>query len=112
MKLDAKLKHFLLLTVILAVVLTIFLLHIRRNGLVDDAFITYRYAARLATGHGLTYNDGERILGTSTPGYAMLLALPAVVIGIDHIPAISLTLSSSSTVILLLSVGSIALRIR
>jgi hypothetical protein len=39
----------------------------------DDAFITYRYAARLAEGHGLTFNDGERIYGTTANGYALLL---------------------------------------
>src|SRR5687768_8791703 len=83
----------MLISLILVLITTLFVLHIRRNGLVDDAFITYRYAARLATGHGLTYNDGEKILGTSTPGYALLLALPAAVIGTEHIPAISLTLS-------------------
>ncbi|MEZ4861306.1 MAG: hypothetical protein R3C14_08365 [Caldilineaceae bacterium] len=42
---------------------------------VDDAPITYRYAENLATGVGFVYNPGERILGTSTPLYAMLLAL-------------------------------------
>ncbi len=41
---------------------------------VDDAPITYRYAERLAGGHGFTYNDGEAILGTSTPLYTLLLA--------------------------------------
>ncbi|MCE7983942.1 MAG: hypothetical protein DYG89_22435 [Caldilinea sp. CFX5] len=41
---------------------------------VDDAPITYRYAEQLAGGHGFTYNDGEAILGTSTPLYTLLLA--------------------------------------
>jgi hypothetical protein len=43
----------------------------------DDAFITYRYAANLAAGHGLVFNPGaswEPVLGTTTPGYALLLA--------------------------------------
>jgi hypothetical protein len=40
----------------------------------DDGYITYRYADRLAAGRGLTFNDGERVLGTSAPGYAVLLA--------------------------------------
>jgi len=34
---------------------------------VDDAFITFRYAANIANGNGLVYNLGERVLGTSTP---------------------------------------------
>jgi hypothetical protein len=41
----------------------------------DDAYITYRYAQNLAAGHGFVYNIGERVLGTSTPLFAMLLAL-------------------------------------
>src|SRR5262249_49462342 len=49
----------------------------------DDAYITFRYAERLATGAGLTYNDGERVFGSSTPLYTLWLAggraaLPAV----------------------------------
>ncbi len=39
----------------------------------DDAFITYRYADQWASGNGLTFNTGEHILGTSAPGYALLL---------------------------------------
>jgi len=44
---------------------------------VDDAFITYRYAANLAAGHGFVYQNGERVLGTTTPLFALLLAVPA-----------------------------------
>ena len=45
----------------------------------DDAWITYRYAYNLAAGNGFVYNPGERVLGTTAPGYALLvgvLALP------------------------------------
>jgi hypothetical protein len=41
----------------------------------DDAWITYRYAFNLAAGEGFVYNTGERVFGTSAPGYAALLAL-------------------------------------
>jgi hypothetical protein len=41
----------------------------------DDAFVTYRYAQRLAQGAGLTYNPGERVLGTSAPGFAVALGV-------------------------------------
>lgn len=41
---------------------------------VDDFFITYRYAANLAAGDGLTFNPGERVFGTTAPGHALLLA--------------------------------------
>jgi hypothetical protein len=56
---------------------------------IDDAFITYRYAARLATGEGLTYNDGERVLGTTTPGYALILAGAGSLFGTQSIPLAS-----------------------
>jgi len=41
----------------------------------DDAFITFRFASNLAAGHGFIYNPGERILGTSTPFFTLLMAL-------------------------------------
>jgi len=41
---------------------------------IDDAYITFRYAQNLLQGNGLVYNPGERVLGTTTPAYAMLLA--------------------------------------
>ena len=41
----------------------------------DDAFITFRYAERLAQGHGFTFNDGAPpVLGTTTPLWTLLLA--------------------------------------
>lgn len=43
----------------------------------DDPFITYRYAHNLATGLGFVYNPSERVLSTTTPLFAMLLALPS-----------------------------------
>jgi hypothetical protein len=41
----------------------------------DDPFITYRYAANLRAGLGLIYNPGERLLSTTTPLFALILAL-------------------------------------
>lgn len=41
---------------------------------IDDAYITFRYAEHLAAGHGLVYNPGEPVLGTTTPLFAALLA--------------------------------------
>src|SRR5690349_3483780 len=61
--------------------------HLRLDyTVIDDAFITYRYSARLATGDGLTYNDGERVLGTTTPGYALLMAGVGAAGGVNSIP--------------------------
>ncbi len=43
----------------------------------DDPFITYRYADSLRRGLGFVYNPGERVLSTTTPLFAILLALLA-----------------------------------
>jgi hypothetical protein len=40
----------------------------------EDAYITLRYARNLAEGHGFVFNPGERVLGTTTPLHALLLA--------------------------------------
>lgn len=50
--------------------------------LADDAFITFRYAANVASGQGFVYNPGERVLGTTTPLLTLLLA-GAEVLGLD-----------------------------
>jgi arabinofuranosyltransferase len=42
--------------------------------LADDAFITFRYADHLAHGLGLSYNPGERVEGTSSLLWTLLLA--------------------------------------
>ena len=43
--------------------------------IVDDAFITFRYADNLVAGRGFVYNPGEYVMGTSSPLFAFLLAL-------------------------------------
>jgi arabinofuranosyltransferase len=47
----------------------------------EDALITLRYARNLAEGHGLVFNVGERVLGTTTPLFALLLAPAGVMAG-------------------------------
>lgn len=42
--------------------------------IIDDAFITFRYARNLLEGHGFAYNAGEPVLGTTTPLFTLLLA--------------------------------------
>lgn len=44
----------------------------------DDAFITFRFAEQIAAGNGFVYNLGERVLGTTTPLFTLLLAVPAL----------------------------------
>ena len=41
----------------------------------DDAYITFRYARNLASGEGFVYNPGEKLLGTTTPLYTIVLSL-------------------------------------
>jgi hypothetical protein len=49
----------------------------------DDAFITYRYARNWAEGAGLVFNPGERVLGTTAPGYALLLGVLSALTGLS-----------------------------
>lgn len=41
---------------------------------VDDAFISFRYARNIAEGAGFVFNQGERVLGTTTPLFTLLLS--------------------------------------
>lgn len=54
---------------------------------VDDPFITFRYAWNFANGHGLVFNPGERILGTTSPLFAVLLGLSSD--SVESIPRIA-----------------------
>jgi len=58
-----------------------------RDMALDDPFVTYRYAENLAAGHGFVYNEGERILSTTAPLYALLLAAGRLVT--SDLPALS-----------------------
>ena len=49
---------------------------------IDDAYITFRYARNIAGGLGFVYNPGAPVLGTTTPGYTLLL-VPAAWWGLD-----------------------------
>ena len=40
----------------------------------EDAYITFRYVDNIADGHGFVYNQGEHVLGTTTPLWTLLLA--------------------------------------
>jgi len=61
---------------------------------VDDAYITFRYARNLADGLGLVYNPGEWVLGTTTPGWAMLLAAGQR-LGLADLPWLATLLAAS-----------------
>jgi hypothetical protein len=59
---------------------------------IDDAFITFRYARNLLAGNGFVYNPGERVLGTTTPLYTLLMAGLAVLTGGTQAPFSTLAL--------------------
>jgi len=40
----------------------------------EDAFITFKYSENFANGLGLVYNAGEKVYGTTTPFFAIILA--------------------------------------
>src|ERR1041384_8245330 len=58
--------------------------------LIDDAHITLRRAINLAHGNGLVYNPGERLLGATSPVYAILLAALVPIFSNSVVPAIYL----------------------
>jgi hypothetical protein len=51
----------------------------------DDAYISFRYAANYLSGHGLVYNDGERVEGYTNFFWIMLLALFKGMFGINFL---------------------------
>ena len=71
--------------------------------LVDDAYITFRYARNLVAGQGFVYNPGERVLGTTTPLYTLLLAGLALATRSRDFPPLALAVNA------LAGTGSVAL---
>src|SRR5262245_43832851 len=52
----------------------------------DDAYISYRYGQNLATGAGLVFNPGERILGSTSPAHMLLSAAVYALAGLRETP--------------------------
>lgn len=64
------------LALLLVQVWFLFLTRIAQNPVyVDDAYIHFRNADNFARGLGLLYNPGERLIGTTSPFYAMVLGV-------------------------------------
>lgn len=63
----------------------------------DDPYITFRYAKNLLSGHGFVYNPGQRILSTTAPLYAILLA--GLGLAWPNIAAVSNAVSASALVL-------------
>ncbi|MCB9727857.1 MAG: hypothetical protein H6746_05135 [Deltaproteobacteria bacterium] len=60
-------------------------LALSRRFVLDDAFISFRYAQNLAEGHGLVWNLGERVEGYTNFLWTLLMT-PAFWLGIDPVP--------------------------
>jgi len=58
----------------IALVFTVFRHNALHGDQYDDAYITYRYAAHLAQGRGLVFNDGEHVNSASSLLYSLILA--------------------------------------
>ncbi len=57
-----------------SVVILLMLFASYRINIVDDAYISFRYARNLVEGHGLVFNPGERVEGYSNFLWVMLMA--------------------------------------
>lgn len=88
--------------VFIVAVLVRLLFHHLTGFIYDDAFITFRYAQNIATGNGFVYNVGERVLGTTTPLFTLILAALAY-LGIPIVKGALLVsfLSSGVTAVIL-----------
>lgn len=69
---------------------------------VDDAYITFRHAQNLVRGDGFTFNSGDRLLSTTSPLHALLLAIIAL-LGLTNFPLIAVWLSAVSMIVLCVS---------
>jgi hypothetical protein len=90
------------------ILLAVFLRLLPGERTVDDAYITYRYARNIVQGAGFVYNPGERVMGTTTPLYTLLMAGLSLLSGSGNYPAISIwvnALADGLTCALLVALG-------
>jgi len=82
-----KLERWLILVIMLVALLARL---IPGPRMIDDAFITFRYARNIVHGLGFVYNAGERVLGTTTPLYTLLMAALAFITRNENYPVLAL----------------------
>ncbi|MEE9442532.1 MAG: hypothetical protein V3V99_07680 [candidate division Zixibacteria bacterium] len=75
---NAKDRRVTYLIFLIAVAVRIFW-YIYTGYTADDAFITFRYADNIANGLGFVYNVGEKVMGTSTPLFTLILSLLSLI---------------------------------
>lgn len=86
---DAVVGAALLAAAMIASLAFWWLLELRTGLCLEDALISFRYAANIASGDGFVFNAGERVLGTTTPLFTLLLALGAAFAGSESIPVVA-----------------------
>ncbi|GAB4472103.1 MAG: hypothetical protein Kow0088_06440 [Anaerolineales bacterium] len=84
---------------LLALIIALLAIGIRLNAgqrIIDDSYITYRYAKNILAGNGFVFNPGEHVLGTTTPLYTLLLVIVALPFGgaNANFPLLSYTLNA------------------
>ena len=86
---------------LLVLVAVLFLLHAAYyfGWIIDDAFVSFRYAQSLAHGHGLAFNPGERVEGYTNFAW-VLIAAASLKIGID--PSMSMPVVGAACGLLLI----------
>ena len=75
----------------------------------DDAYISFRYVARLVDGQGLTFNPGEQVEGFSNPLWVGMLALSRLWLPVA-IPDAARVLGLAAAIITLVAVAAILKR--
>ena len=76
---QARIRYIIFITVLVTLAVTARFVPGART--IDDSFITYRYARNILSGEGFVYNPGEKILGTTTPFYTLLMVGLAALTG-------------------------------
>jgi hypothetical protein len=67
--------------------------------MIDDAFITFRYARNIVHGVGFVYNAGEHVLGTTTPLYTLWMVVLSLVTHIEDYSILALVTNALADVV-------------
>lgn len=96
-------KIICILAVIFILAVLIYHNYIIRPWMLDDAFISFRYAENFAAGHGLVFNPGEKVEGYTTFLWVLILAAGKTIgLRVVHLSQILGALFALGTVLLLL----------
>jgi len=87
------------LTMIIIILLTGMIRLLIGPRIIDDAFITFRYAQNIAESQGFVYNLGERVMDTTTLFFTLMLTTFYLVF--NNLTVIALTILIVSDIITL-----------